>query len=461
MDTIRHVDAEDVAEESVQDEIRPSILRRPEATRAQGVASPRAPSLIEETGLDEGFLIDLMVKIMYRQNHELISALADAICLQHTLVEKLIQIAHDAKLVESLGQLGASFSAEMRYALTEKGKVWAAEALSQSEWTGPCPVTLDDFQRQVARQSIRDKVLKEQRLSEVFAGLTLASELKEQLGPAVNSGASILLYGPPGNGKSSISAAICMAFEDHVYLPHAVLVEKQIIALYDPAVHRRADADQANSGGIRRGEGGFDKRFVRCERPQVETGGELTLDMLDLRYNPVSRVYEAPMQMKAAGGVLVVDDFGRQRQSPQELINRLIIPLEKRIDYLSLMTGRKFEAPFDALTVFSTNIPPKELVDEAALRRLRYKILIDRPDQDTYVEIFVKAARKFGVDLTEEVLGFVIFDLYGKTPGAEMHAFHPHFLIEQTKAICTYKGVPTELRPEFLARAWKNLFAQT
>jgi predicted ATPase with chaperone activity len=463
METLRHSDtyeahAHETAEEPVVSELRATLRRTPQNSLALGVPSPRAPNLIEETGLDEGFLLDLMIKIMYRQNHEMVSVLSDAICLPRALVEKLIQTARDAKLIESLGQLGASFSAEMRYALTEKGKVWAAEALAQSEWTGPCPVTLEDFQSQTARQSIRDRVLTEARLIEVFDGLTLAPELMEQLGPAVNSGASMLLYGPPGNGKSSISAAVCAAFQDHVYLPHAVLVDKQIIALYDSAVHARADAEQTGDDGIRRGESAFDKRFVRCERPQVETGGELTLDMLDLRYNPISRVYEAPMQMKAAGGVLVIDDFGRQRQSPQELLNRLIIPLEKGIDYLSLMTGRKFEVPFDALTVFSTNIAPKQLVDDAALRRLRYKILVDKPDHDTFLEIFARTAQNFDLELTEESLGYVIFELYGKTPDAEMHAFHPRFLIEQTLAICTYKGVNPELRPEFLAKAWKNLF---
>lgn len=436
----------------------PPLRQAPEIATSNGVRVPGAPNSVEDTGLDEGFLIDLMLKIMYRQNHELVSAIAEAICLPPPLVEKLIQSARDTKLVEPLGQLGASFSAEMRYALSEKGKTWANKALALSEWTGPCPVTLEDFQTQVKRQSIRDRVLSEQMLVDVFQDLTLAPELTEQLGPAVNSGASILLYGPPGNGKSSISAAICTAFADHVYLPHAVLVEKQIIALYDSAVHIRTDSETSSGTSIRRGESNVDRRFVRCERPQVETGGELTLDMLDLRYNPVSRVYEAPMQMKSAGGVLVIDDFGRQRQSPQELMNRLIVPLEKRIDYFSLMTGRKFEVPFDSLMVFSTNIAPKELVDEAALRRLRYKILVDKPNREVYLKIFMRTAQSFGMELTEDVLRYILFELYAKTPGAEMHAFHPRFLIEQTRSICIYKGVEPQLRPEFLAKAWKNLF---
>lgn len=448
--------AEDIAPMA----LRNPILRSETAQPMQGVQAPPAPGYINETGLDEGFLLDLLVKTMYRQNQETASDLAKAMCLVRPIIEELILLGLEAKLIESMGQLGASFSAEMRYSLTVKGKSWAVEALSQSEWIGPCPVTLETFHDQTKRQSVRDRVLSEQMLIDVFKGLTLAPDLMEQLGPAVNSGASVLLYGPPGNGKSSISSAVCDAYRDHVYLPHAITIDKQVIALFDTAVHMRLEDNDLTEDGIRRGEGGTDKRFVRCERPQVETGGELTLDMLDLRFNPVSRVYEAPMQMKAAGGILVIDDFGRQRQSPQELINRLIVPLEKRIDYLSLMTGRKFEVPFDALTIFSTNIPPKELVDDAALRRLRYKIYVDQPDQNTYLEIFVNTAREYGLEITEDVLGFVLFELYEKTPEAEMHAFHPRFLIEQTKAICIYKGVPPELRPEFLEKAWRNLFTE-
>lgn len=420
--------------------------------------APDMPIHLSDTGLDEGFLISLMVKTIYRQSHERVSSIAQAICLPPALVEKLIAAARETKLVEPLGQLGASMSAEMRYALTSKGKLWAAEALAQSEWFGPCPVTLEAFQTQAARQSIQNEVMTRPMLERVFADLTLAPHLMEELGPAVNSGASVLLYGPPGNGKSSIATAICEAYGDHVYLPHAVVIDKQVIALFDPTVHQRVDAEALLDEGLRRGTGAYDTRYTLCKRPTVETGGELTLDMLDLQYNPVSRVYEAPMQMKAAGGVMVIDDFGRQRQSPQDLINRLIIPLEKQVDYLSLNTGRKFEVPFDALVIFSTNIAPKQLVDEAALRRLRYKILVDKPDRETYLKIFARTARKFKVELTEDILGFILFELYAKTEGAEMHAYHPRFLIDQSMAICAYEGVAPQLKPEYLTKAWRNLF---
>ena len=373
------------------------------------------------------------------------------------VVGKLIEAAQSTKLMETLGQLGASMTAEMRYALTGKGREWALESLAQSEWVGPAPVTLRSYSDQMINQSIRRETLSRQMLDQVFCELTLPRELMEKIGPAANSGASVLLYGPPGNGKSSIAEAICTAFKGRAYFPHAIVVDKQVITVFDPTVHTRIADDDDDGNGLRR-ESSHDQRYVACRRPAVITGGELTLDRLDLALNTVSRVYEAPMQLKAAGGVLVIDDFGRQRQSPQELINRLIIPLENGIDYLALQTGRKFELPFDALVVFSTNIAPKKLVDDAALRRLRYKILVDKPERETFIEIFYRTAQRFGLTLDEETLGYILLELYGKQEGAEFHCFHPRFLIEQTKAICAFEGVAPQFRPDFLHRAWGNLF---
>ena len=435
-----------------------TALRKPDAEAPARLAhAPPPPRSIAETGLEPGFLVDLLVKTIYRMGLEQPSEIGREMKLPVGIVIKLIEAAQSTKLMQTLGQLGASMTAEMRYALTGKGREWALESLAQSEWIGPAPVTLRSYSDQMISQSIRRETLTRPMLDQVFSELTLPRELMEKLGPAANSGASILLYGPPGNGKSSIAEAICTAFRGRVYFPHAIVVDKQIITVFDPTVHHRVADDEEVGTGLRR-ESGHDQRYVACRRPAVITGGELTLDRLDLALNTVSRVYEAPMQLKAAGGVLVIDDFGRQRQSPQALINRLIIPLENGIDYLALQTGRKFELPFDALVVFSTNIAPKKLVDDAALRRLRYKILIDKPDRDTFIEIFYRTARRFGLELDEETLAFILTELYAKHEGAEFHCFHPRFLIEQTKAICAFEGVAPQFRPDFLRRAWGNLF---
>ncbi len=443
-----------------------------ESTRARSSAAPSTapsvtpstapapPKVLEDTGLDSGFLIDLMVKTVYRMGLEWPSEIGRAMKLPIGIVAQLIETAQGMRMVETLGQLGASLTAEMRYALTGKGREWALEALSQSEYYGPAPVTLETFSEQIERQSIRNITLTRPTLDRVFSELTLEAKLMDKLGPAANCAASVLLYGPPGNGKSTIAEAICTAFGGVVYFPHALVVDNQIVTVFDPTVHVPAgaeDEDGSEGGGLRRG-GGHDRRFVACKRPAVITGGELTLDRLDLALNTVSRVYEAPMQLKASGGVLVIDDFGRQRQSPQELINRLIIPLENGRDYLALETGRKFEIPFDELVVFSTNIPPKQLVDDAALRRLRYKVLVDKPDRETFIQIFVRTAKKFGMPIDEDTIMYVLTELYGKTEEAQYAGFHPRFLIDQVKSISAFEGVSPQLRPDFLSRAWENLF---
>jgi len=433
-------------------------LENPVESGQRVMPHPSPPSSIAETGLDLEFLTDLLTKTIYRMGLTRASQMADALKVSGAIIDTLITVMTEKKLIETLGQRGASLTAEMQYQLTGQGREWALEALAQSEWVGPVPVPLESFHRQAKTQSIRGETLTRPMLQRAFSGLTLADALMEQVGPAVNSGQSMLLYGPPGNGKSSIAEAICAAYRDYVFIPHAITVDRQIISLFDPTVHTPVKLNDQGAGSGLRADRRYDARYVPCKRPIVITGGELSLEMLDLAYSPVSRTYEAPMQLKAAGGILVVDDFGRQRQSPQEIVNRLIIPLEKNIDYLSLQTGRKFEVPFDALVILSTNIAPTQLVDDAALRRLRYKILVGPPNVETYIEIFTRTADRFGLELTEETLSFVLFELYEQEHGAEYHAFHPRFLIEQTLAICTYEGVAPELRHDFLRRAWKNLF---
>ncbi|MGB0412407.1 MAG: ATPase [Pikeienuella sp.] len=419
-------------------------------------STPPPPLMkLADTGLGDRFLLTLLIKNMLRFGYDKPMAMATALCLPVPIVEEIISVGREAKLLQTLGALGASMSAELRYELTDAGRAWGNDALRQSEYTGPAPVPLEQFADQVARQSIRNETIGRQALEHVLKGLIISDTISDAVGPAANSASSMLFYGPPGNGKSSIANAICAAFQDVIYVPHAIEIDRQVITVFDGTVHRAVD-EEAGGGGLR-AAGGHDKRFQVCKRPVVVTGGELTINMLDLSYNPVSRIYEAPLQMKAAGGVFVIDDFGRQREQPQALINRWIIPLEQGTDFLMLQTGRKFEAPFDTLVIFSTNIPPKQLVDDAALRRIRHKIEIGRPTQDMFIRIFYEACKRRKIALTEDILTFLLTDLYA-VENAPFAAFQAEFLLDQVTSICAYEGIEPQLTEDFLKRAWRNLF---
>ena len=281
----------------------------------------------------------------------------------------------------------------MGYQLTDSGKARALDALSQSEYFGSMPVPLDAYAAQMKRQSVRDIRLTREQLVGAMGHLILPPDLLGNLGPAITSGRSILLYGPPGNGKSSISNGIRAAMGDKIYIPRAIEYSGQVITVYDPIVHSSAEESFDDPNSLRRTSGRFDTRYVYCERPTVITGGELTLDMLDLKYNPVARTYQAPLQLKASGGIFIVDDLGRQAESPQKLVNRWIVPLEEARDILSLQSGEKFTVPFDTLVIFSTNFHPNEIFDGAALRRIFFKIKVDGPNQEMFLKIFAIVAR--------------------------------------------------------------------
>lgn len=417
---------------------------------------PPALVTLRDTGLGDRFLLTLLLKNIHRFGYDKPMAMGAAMCLPVSIIEELIALGREAKLLQTLGSLGASMSAELRYELTDAGKAWANDALRQSEYTGPAPVPLEQFAAQVERQTIRNETIGRAALEKVLDGLIISDTISDAVGPAANSASSMLFYGPPGNGKSSIANAICAAFQDFIYVPHAVEIDRQVITVFDATVHRALENAPTSGGGLRTATG-HDQRFQACKRPVVVTGGELTIDMLDLSYNPVSRIYEAPLQMKAAGGVFVIDDFGRQREQPQALINRWIIPLEQGNDFLMLQTGRKFEAPFDTLVIFSTNIPPKQLVDDAALRRIRHKIEIGRPTQDMFIRIFFEACKRRRIPLDEDILTFLLTDLYA-AENAPFAAFQAEFLLDQVTSICAYEGIPPQLTEDFLRRAWRNLF---
>ncbi|NBD29943.1 MAG: ATPase [Alphaproteobacteria bacterium] len=423
------------------------------------VVAPPAPKSLEAMRLPLVMMRDIVLKTMFRKNADTVSELSRAICLPVPVTQELVDLARSQKLLESTGTLHANSGGEMGYQLTDAGKARALDALAQSEYYGAMPVPLEVYAEQVKRQSIRNIQVTRDQLTAAMGHLVLPPDLLDQLGPAVSSGRSILMYGPPGNGKSSISNGIRDALGDKIYIPRAIEYAGQVITVYDPIVHSAAEEDVDDPNSLRRTSGRFDTRYVRCERPTVITGGELSLSMLDLVYNPTARTYQAPLQLKSSGGVFIVDDLGRQEEPPQKLVNRWIVPLEESRDILALQSGEKFEVPFDTLVIFSTNFHPNDIFDKAALRRIFFKIKIDGPTQEDFLKIFALVARKKGMPLDEESLVYLLQEKYPSIDNVYAN-YQPIFLIDQIISICEFEGIPYQMRPDLIDRAWANMFVK-
>ena len=423
------------------------------------VIAPPAPRSLEGMQLPAVMMRDILLKTMFRMNLEACTELARAICLPVAVTQELLDVVREQKLLQATGTLHANSGGEMGYQLTDAGKARALDALAQSEYYGAMPVPLDVYSEQVKRQSIRNIQVTRAQLLGAMGHLILPDELIDHLGPAVSAGRSILMYGPPGNGKSSISNGIRDALGDKIYIPRAIEYSGQVITVYDPIVHSAAESMEDDPNSLRRSSNRFDSRYVLCERPTVITGGELSLSMLDLVYNPTARTYQAPLQLKSTGGIFIVDDLGRQEEPPQALVNRWIVPLEENRDILSLQSGGKFTVPFDTLVIFSTNFHPNEIFDKAALRRIFFKIKIDGPIQEDYLKIFAMVARKRKMPLDEDTLVYLIKNKYPTIDNIYAN-YQPIFLIDQMISICEFEGIPYQMSPELIDRAWANMFVK-
>ncbi|MBD3786458.1 MAG: ATPase [Sphingomonadales bacterium] len=424
-----------------------------------GVQPPPQPKALAETGLSTVMMRDILLKTMFRTNMDTVAGLAKLIALPLTLTQELIDLCRQQRLVEATGTLHANANGEMGYQLSDSGKARALDALSQSEYYGAMPVPLEHYHVQMKRQSIRNIQLTRDQLTRAMGHLILPPMLIDQLGPAVSSGRSILMYGPPGNGKSSISNGIRDAIGDRIYIPRAVEYAGQVITVFDPIIHTAAPEEAQDPTALRRTGPRYDARYVYSDRPTVVTGGELSLDMLDLTYNPTARTYTAPLQMKASGGVFIVDDLGRQAEPPQKLVNRWIVPLEESRDILALQSGEKFEVPFDTLVIFSTNFHPNQIFDKAALRRIFFKIKIDGPNQSDFLKIFSLVAKKKKMPLDEKALIHLLKVKYPTIDNVYAN-YQPVFLIDQMIAICNFEGIPYQMSPELIERAWSNMFVR-
>ncbi|MEY8830324.1 ATPase [Sedimentitalea sp. XS_ASV28] len=427
-------------------------------TQANAVSAPPSPTTIDDMRLPLVMMRDILLKTVFRKTIETVTEIAAAICLPMQTTQELIDLAREQRLLEATGTLNANNGNEMGYRLTDAGKSRALDALSQSEYFGAMPVPLAVYREQVARQSIRNIRITREQLTGAMKDLILPDALLDHLGPAVSAGRSILMYGPPGNGKSSIANGIRKTLGHRIYVPRAIEYSGQVITVYDPIVHTAVDDIPDDPNALRRTRR-FDTRYVCCERPTVVTGGELSLKMLDLVYNPTARTYQAPLQLKSTGGIFIIDDLGRQEESPQALINRWIVPLEEGKDILGLQSGEKFEVPFDTLLIFSTNFHPNEIFDQAALRRIFFKIKIDGPSKENFLRIFALVARNKGMPLDEAALVHLLKVKY-PTIGNIYANYQPVFLIDQMIAICEFEGIPYRMSPELIDRAWANMFVR-
>ena len=419
---------------------------------------PVEPANIAATGIDEIDLLSLLLKLIYTGRLGTCREFIDAIKLPYHIVTELVRMAVDRQLLRALGMRGSDSPIDMTYAFTEEGKRWTIDALERVHYAGPAPVTLAEFTYQVSLQKLTNELVTFDRIRESLGYLTFDTSIIEQSGPALNSGRALLLYGPPGNGKTSFAFSLGSVFSDVIYVPYAITVEGQIICFHDPSIHvsvsPTATSDEESLSFVRAEE--YDARWVPCRRPFVATGGELTLDMLDLRYDMTGHFYEAPLHMKALGGCFVIDDFGRQLVSPKSLLNRWIVPLENRVDYLKLHTGKSFSIPFEELVIFSTNLEPEDLMDPAFLRRLPYKIEIGAPSLDLYRQIFEKECARQGMTMPGGTFDLIVQKLK-QDKGLDLAAYQPKFIVDQVVATCRFMGQAPHFEPRFIDYALNNL----
>jgi hypothetical protein len=422
-------------------------------------SSPPSPKDLEETGLSVNDLLNLVSKAMYN-GAEMPSIIGGMLKLPQRVVQLVLEQAKERKMIDILGSSGSSVASELRYSLTEKGRQWAADAIQQNQYFGPAPVPLSAMVERIQRQRITNERVDNAAIEKAFGNLIVADEFIHRIGPAINSGRSILLYGPPGNGKTSVSERIGSLFSDTIYIPYCFEVEGQIIKVFDPGIHKRIERgpETGNQRGTLRRQD-FDLRWVPCRRPFIVTGGELTLEMLDLSFNSMAKFYEAPLHVKALGGIFTIDDFGRQLVSPEALLNRWIVPLESRVEYLKLHTGKSFSLPFDELVVFSTNLAPRDLMDPAFLRRIPYKLEIAGPTPDEYRKIFKLVAKAFEMDATDEIVDFVIHHLRVEHD-FPLASYQPKFVIDQVRSACKFEGILPQFRLDLVKMALGNLFTK-
>jgi predicted ATPase with chaperone activity len=420
------------------------------------VEGPAAPKSLEDAGLSKDLVTQLILKMLHLSGELPGTELARRLGLPFFAIESILAFIKQQHQCEISG--GALGSPTYRYRITDVGRSRAMLFMEHNHYVGYAPVPLAQYCEYMAtfKQSARQKVGRES-VRQAFSHLVIGERVLDQLGPAINGGHSMFVYGPPGNGKTVISQAIHNLLDGDIYIPHALEVEGSIIRFFDPVNHEPIPEPDADDGfGLTMGP---DRRWIRCRRPMVMVGGELSLSQLELSYSSTMGFYRAPVQAVANGGVLVIDDFGRQTCSPRDLLNRWIVPLESRVDFLTLQTGQKFDFPFMTLVVFATNVKPQELVDEAFLRRIQYKIFAEPPTRDEFLQIFEDCCRSKRIEYRREVIEHLLVTYY-RPRQIPLRGCHPRDLINQAISLAEYYGKPAELTAEVLEAACASYFVQ-
>jgi hypothetical protein len=428
--------------------------------------APLAPDSLKESGLTSGFLCEMLLRVLYTRGAMIGRDLAQLLCLPFKVIREPLRFLKDEKCIQvDGGDLVGEVS--YKFSLTDLGRRRAQDATEQCAYVGPAPVPLEDYVEQCYRQTVTGLQCYPEALKAPFGHLVLKEEMFNNIGPAIISGRSVFLYGPPGNGKTAMARAIgdfMNTAGGSIYIPYAFLADGNIITVFDPSLHVIDDApteyvDEADAT-VRKllTTGAMDARWVRIRRPVIVTGGELNLTMLDLRYNAEANFYQAPIHFKANGGVFLIDDFGRQQCTPKELLNRWILPLEDRHDFLTVASGKKFQVPFEQLIIFSTNLDPKALVDDAFLRRIRHKVGINAPQRDVLERIFAANCKRLGMNYDQGALDFLYERYY--TRGRSPRASDCRDLLEIVQSICRYRRQPVHLTRDLMVEAASSFIAE-
>ena len=412
---------------------------------------PKEPASLEATGLTEALVDSLIGKFLLGAHSAQGRQIAHAVSVPFSIIEKRLVALKTRRLLTSTN---VSAFGDFTFQLLEEGQKQAKQWLESCSYVGPAPVPLEQYVESVRAQSIMNQSVNRESIAAAFQSLSIDASILSRIGPAIRSGASLFLYGAPGNGKTSIAERIARAFGSSIWIPHALVIDGCIIKMFDVSYHQPIETAACPS--VLRTQG-FDARWIRVERPTVVAGGELTLDSLEIRHDPATNISEAPLQLKANGGVLVIDDFGRQRVAPADLLNRWIVPLDRKYDLLTLFTGKRFASPFELLAVFSTNIEPKDLVDEAFLRRIPYKVSVIDPPEKEFRDIFRFVAEANGFPYSDQAVTQLITQHY-ESSERPLRRCHPRDLIRQLSSYCDYHELPHEMRGEWLTHVAQDYF---